>query len=221
MKMTKHLLYGLAFIIALVMTGHFLGTILDRTWFDTFIHNQGTASQLIFMLACSSLMCVGLSRQLVAFLAGYGFGFVPGLLTGMLAVMLACFVTFGIARTWLHTYLKNHYQIKIRKIACFIRNHTFSVTLLLRLSPVGNNWLMNIAAGATNVSSVPFFVGSFLGYIPQMLIFTLVGSGSHLSDPWQITIAIVLFVVSAMLFTHLYTRYRLHGQLADPGESAI
>jgi uncharacterized membrane protein YdjX (TVP38/TMEM64 family) len=205
----NHVIFrGMLLIILLVLVSSLLGDVLDRHWIDAHIRAQGLAGQGLFILASGLLMSLGLSRQLVAFLAGYGFGFAPGLLLSMLAVTAACVLTFTVARLLLRSFLLQHYNARIRRIDRFIHQHTFPVTLLFRLLPIGSNWMVNIAAGASDVRSLPFFLGSILGYVPQMLVFALVGSGTRLEKFWQVALAMALLVVAAALGYWLYGRYR-------------
>lgn len=213
----NHLIFrGLLLIVLLVLVAGLLGDVLDRHWIDAHVRGQGAAGQLVFVAATCLLMCFGLSRQLVAFLAGYGFGFMPGLLLSMTAVTGACVLTFAVARRLLRAALLRHYSARIRRVDRFIHVHTFAVTLLFRLLPLGSNWMVNIAAGASDVRSLPFFLGSMLGYIPQMLVFTLVGSGTRLGQFWEVAIAMALLCAAAALGYWLYDRYRRQGLLSEP-----
>ena len=54
-----------------------------------------------------------------------------------------------------------------------------------------------------------------LGYVPQMIVFTLVGSGTRVDRFWQVAIAMVLLVAAAGLGYWLYGRYRRQGWLDD------
>jgi uncharacterized membrane protein YdjX (TVP38/TMEM64 family) len=215
MTMLQIMFRGFLLLSVLALAAYLLGDVLDRHWIDAHVRDQGLAGQTVFVLATCLLMSLGLSRQLVAFLAGYGFGFLPGLMLGMAAVIAACVLTFSIARVLLRTFLLEHYSARIRRIDHFIHAHTFPVTLLFRLLPLGSNWMVNIAAGASGVRSAPFFLGSALGYIPQMLIFALAGSGSRLGQLWQVAIAMVLLVMGAALVVWLVGRYRRHDWLVD------
>ena len=215
MSFHPFILRGILLVVILVLLAALLGDVLDQHWIDVHIRNQGLAGQLMFMAATCLLMSLGLSRQLVAFLAGYGFGFLPGLLLSMIAVSGACMLTFTVARLLLRDFLLRHYSRRIRRIDRFIHVHTFPVALLFRLLPLGSNWLVNIAAGASDVRSVPFFLGSMLGYIPQMLVFALVGSGSRVDRFWQVAIAMALLVAAAGLGYWLYGRYRRQGWLDE------
>lgn len=211
MSLHPLILRGFLLVIVLVLLTTLLGDLLDRHWIDVHVRGQGMAGQAMFIGASLLLMSLGLSRQLVAFLAGYGFGFQQGLLLSMLAVTGACMLTFAVARLLLRDFLLAHYGPRIRRVDRFISAHTFTVSLLFRLLPLGSNWLVNIAAGAAHVRGLPFFLGSMLGYVPQMMVFTLVGSGASLGRFWQVAIAMVLLVIAALLGYWLYGRYRRHG----------
>jgi membrane protein implicated in regulation of membrane protease activity len=53
-----------------------------------------------------------------------------------------------------------------------------------------------------------------LGYIPQTLVFALVGSGVHIAPALKLALAIGLFLISGVLGAWLYRRFR-HGQSLD------
>jgi uncharacterized membrane protein YdjX (TVP38/TMEM64 family) len=199
---------GLVIIVALVVIGYLLQDVLDQQWIDTYIRNRGMAGELLFVSVGGLLTSVGLSRQVIAFLGGYGFGFIQGAALGMVAVVAGCITTFYVSRLLLRSFLLRHFSDRICKVDHFIRDNTFTMALLIRLLPLGSNWLINIAAGSSGVRSVPFFLGSALGYIPQMLIFSLVGSGTRVNRFWQVAIAMALFVVAAFLGTYLYRKFR-------------
>ena len=129
----------------------------------------------------------------------------------MLAVVSACIITFYIARLSLRGFLLKYYSERIHRVDGFIRENTFSTTLMVRLLPLGSNWIFNFAAGVSGVRSLPFFLGSALGYLPQMLIFSLVGSGARLDQFWQIAIAMAMFVVAALLGVYLYRKFLKDG----------
>jgi uncharacterized membrane protein YdjX (TVP38/TMEM64 family) len=57
------------------------------------------------------------------------------------------------------------------------------------------------------VRSIPFFLGSALGYLPQMIIFSLVGSGARVDQFWQVAIAMAMFVAAAVLGVYLYRKF--------------
>jgi len=101
-----------------------------------------------------------------------------------------------------------HFSERIRRVDDFIRDNTFTMALLIRLLPLGSNWMVNIGAGVSGVRGVSCWAWSALGYMPQMLVFSLVGSGARIDEFWQVLLAMVLFVVAAVIGGHLYRQYR-------------
>jgi uncharacterized membrane protein YdjX (TVP38/TMEM64 family) len=80
---------------------------------------------------------------------------------------------------------------------------------LIRLLPVGSNVLTNLVAGVSSVPLLPFLAGSLVGYLPQTVIFVLLGSGIHVQPVWRTVVSVALFVVSGLLGVVLYRRVRL------------
>jgi uncharacterized membrane protein YdjX (TVP38/TMEM64 family) len=197
---------GLLVMVILVLITWLLKDVLDQGWIDTQIRDKGAAGVLLFVLVCCLLGSVGLSRQVIAFLGGYAFGFSQGVMLSMVAVVAACITTFYVSRTLLRAYLEKRFSARIQQIDAFLHENTFTMALLVRLLPLGSNWMINIAAGVSSVRKYPFFLGSALGYIPQMLIFSLLGSGTRVDQFWQVAIAMALFVLAATLGVVLYRK---------------
>jgi len=208
------LLKGISLIIFLVAVTVLLGDLIDRHWIDVHVRGQGVAGEMLFVTAAGLLIGAGASRQLIAFMAGYGFGFTNGLLLSMLAVIAGCILTFSLTRAVLRGFLQRGTPARLQSLADFIRDNTFTMTLVLRLMPVGSNFLVNIAAGASSVRVLPFLLGSALGYLPQMVIFALAGSGSQVQEIWQLALAIAMFVVATLLGVWLFSRYRRQQRVA-------
>ena len=212
---------GLLVIVVLVLITWLLKDVLDQAWVDQMVRDNGVVGVLLFVLICCLLGSVGLSRQLIAFLGGYAFGFLQGFVLSMAAVVGACITTFYVARVLLRTTLEKRFSVRIQQVDQFLHENTFTMALLVRLLPLGSNWMINIAAGVSSVRKLPFFLGSALGYIPQMLVFSLVGSGVRVDQFWQVAIAMVLFVLAATLGVVLY-RNVARGRTLDqtPGSKA-
>ncbi|MEN8206112.1 MAG: VTT domain-containing protein [Pseudomonadota bacterium] len=209
---------GLLVMVILVLITWLLKDVLDQGWIDARVRDNGVAGVLLFVLVCCLLGSAGLSRQVIAFLGGYAFGFSQGVVLSMVAVVAACIATFYVSRVLLRSYLSKRFSTRIQQIDAFLRGNTFTMALLVRLLPLGSNWMINIAAGVSSVRKLPFFLGSALGYIPQMLIFSLLGSGTRVDQFWQVAIAMALFVLAATLGIVLYrnvARGKTLGQTLD------
>ncbi len=206
---------GLLVMVVLVLIAWLLKDVLDADWIDAQVRNRGITGVLLFVLVCCLLGSVGLSRQVIAFLGGYAFGFSQGLLLSMLAVVGACIMTFHVSRGLLRTWLLKRIPARVQRVDRFLHENTFTMALLVRLLPLGSNWMINVAAGVSSVKKLPFFLGSALGYLPQMLIFTLLGSGTRVDRFAQVAIAMALFVLAAVLGVVLYRNIG-HDRIAGP-----
>lgn len=192
--------------LALRATG--IESALDERWIDSEVRGNGLAGELIFMAAGVLITGLGLPRQLVAFLGGYAFGFGLGSVLALLATVGGCVFAFGCARLLGREVVTHWFPHRLRRFDTYVAAHPFLLTLLVRLLPVGSNLLTNLAAGVSNVRAVPFLAGSAVGYVPQIVVFALAGSGVVLQPGWRIGLAIVLFVASSALGVHLYRLHR-------------
>ncbi len=204
----RFLVRGLLLIAVIAGAAWMLGDLLDRRWMDVHIRNHGINGELLFLALGSLFMAVGLSRQFVAILAGYGFGFLHGLLLVEIASILGCIMAFYYARWFSADMIAAHYPDKIRRIDDFIERNPFTKTLMIRLFPVGSNLVVNLAAGISRIPVTPFLLGSAIGYLPQNIVFALVGSGISVDPTLRMGLAALLFIVSGLLGMYLLRRHR-------------
>lgn len=205
---TRFIFRGLLVILILAGAGFLLGDLVDQAWMDQHVQDAGLRGLALFVFVGGLLISLGLSRQFIAFLGGYEFGFVEGSLLSLLAVIAGCIITFYIARLLVNSTRLSFNNSRIQRASEFLQENTFTMTLLIRLLPVGSNWIVNLAAGATGIRSLPFFTGSAIGFVPQMLIFALVGSGTQVGQTWQVGIAMTLMIVAGYMGVYLYRRSR-------------
>lgn len=211
----RALIKGLLLIASLVALGFLakhghLADMLSERWIDTEVRGHGGAGYLIFLAMGTLTTAIGFPRQVVAFLAGYAFGFMTGTALGVIAALFGCVLAFFYARWFGRSLVAHRFPGRIRKVDDFLRGHPFSMAVVIRLLPVGSNVVTNLLAGVTSVRGLPFFAGSGVGYLPQTLVFALAGSGVHFNPALRLTLAGVLFVVSSLIGVWLYRRHR-HG----------
>lgn len=215
------LIKGLLTIVSLAVVGWLLKVsglsgMLSEHWIDAQVRGHGLYGLLLFVGLAGGLMAVGLPRQLVSFLGGYAFGFVEGTALAALASLLGCVVTFYYARLLGRDLLMHKFAARVRKVDDFLKENPFSMTMLIRFLPLGSNLLVNLVAGVSSVSGRAFFAGSLIGYLPQTVVFVLLGSGVQVDPVFRIGASIVLFVVSTVMGVVLYRRMR-HGHSLDDG----
>ena len=204
---------GLLFIAVLVGIGLLIrsggpGGLFTREWVESEILGRGVEGQLIFLGAAAVFTAVGLPRQLVAFLGGFAFGLLAGFAYSLLAAILGCILTFFCARLIGRDALSRRFPGRLKRADAFLSQNTFTTTLIIRLLPVGSNFFTSLAAGLSRANPTPFFLGSGLGYVPQMLIFALLGSGINIETELRISVSILLFLISGVLGAYLYRRFR-------------
>ncbi len=207
------ILKGLGLIASLALLGYLfemtdLGHSVNETWINEHVRRHGVQGMLVFLAMGAIFTGIGLPRQIIAFLGGYAFSVMLGTLLGASAALLGGMLTFVYARLFGKGLLRSRLGERAKRFDAFIGQHPFSMTLLIRLLPVGNNLLTNLAAGISSIRPLAFFSGTFLGYLPQTLVFALVGSGVHVAPATKLAGAIVLFLISGVLGIYLYRRHR-------------
>jgi uncharacterized membrane protein YdjX (TVP38/TMEM64 family) len=212
-SVAKGLFRGLVFLATLVAVAFLVRSldltgVLDTEWIDTRIRNRGLTGELLFLAAGILFTAAGLPRQVISFLGGYAFGFLLGTALALLATLGGCAATFHYARFLGRGFVAHRFPGRIRRADQFLRENPFSTTLLIRLIPVGSNVITNLVAGVSSVPAAPFLLGSILGFIPQTVVFALVGSGIAVAPEFRITLGAILFVVSGAIGIHLYRRSR-------------
>ena len=209
-------------ILILTLAGVFYGlkalglsSALDETWADAYLRGKGAYGYVLFLAVAAIFTAVGLPRQIIAFLGGYTFGFMTGTLLALLGTSLGCVLAFYYARFMAQSSIARRYGHRIEKINAILRTNPFTMTLLIRCLPVGSNVLTNLVAGVSTVPAGWFFLGSMLGYIPQTVIFALVGEGVHVDPVFHTALGAGLFLLSGILGYFLYRRYRLARELNE------
>ena len=210
---------GLIWILSLAAVGYAikttdLGSSIDKSWIDTDIHGQGFGGELLFVGVSMIFTAVGLPRQVICFLGGYAFGLVEGTILALLGTVLGCITAFFYARILGRGFVATRFPGRVKNIDVFLSDNPLSMTLLIRLLPLGSNLVSNLAAGVSSVSAVPFIQGSAIGYLPQTLVFALVGSGFSVDPELRIAISVILFVISGIIGVSLY-RINRHGKSFD------
>lgn len=211
----RRILRGLVFMASLLLLGYLLetthfGASLNQAWIDAEIRGKGLNGELLFIGVGALATALAMPRQLISFLGGYAFGLVLGTMLTLIAITLSCALTFFYARWLGRSFITTRFGARIKRIDDFLSWKPLAMALLIRLLPVGNNLITNLTAGVTSVRGLPFILGSMLGYIPQTLVFALVGSGVNVDPALRIGLAVALFLISGMIGVWLYRKYR-HG----------
>lgn len=197
-------------LVAVVLTLRKLGIaeVLEPKWVDTYIRNTGIRGVAIFIAIAATLTGMGIPRQLSAFCAGYAFGALNGFLAAITAVTLGCICCFWTARLLGQETISRRFPNHLQGINSFLQSSPFQTALIVRLLPVGSNLATNVIAGVSSIRPLPFVAGSSFGYMPQTIIFSLLGSGVTVEPVLRTSVSAVLFILSSALGVRLYKKYR-------------
>lgn len=189
-----------------------LGAAPGTEWVDRFVLGQGLWGEVVFVAVGAAATAAGIPRQGVAFLGGYAFGTVLGTTLALTAQLLGCAASFGwarlVGRSWAERRLAGRFGRRLRPVADLLRDSPFGAALALRLLPVGNNLALNLLAGLAGVAALPFLAASAIGYLPQTVVFALLGKGVRVDGAWQMALGGALFVASVVIGLRLLRRHR-------------
>jgi uncharacterized membrane protein YdjX (TVP38/TMEM64 family) len=167
-----------------------------------------TFNTLLLFLFLSLATSIGLPRQIAALVAGINLGAFIGMMLATLATTLGCLITFSVARYLLSAKITQKYPVQLTKLSEFLGERTFLKAIVIRILPLGSNFITNIIAGVSKVSIFAYVGGSFVGFIPQMVIFSLAGSGIRLGAQNELIASLALFVIALLLTTYLVKKHR-------------
>jgi uncharacterized membrane protein YdjX (TVP38/TMEM64 family) len=195
-------------MIAIAFSLPMLGAASAQATLVRLVSEGGVRGPTMFLILATFLTAIGLPRQIPAFVAGYAFGAWYGAAIALISQVLACSADFGWARLMGRSFVYRRFGPALRKIDATLAARPFIATLTFRLMPVGSNILLNLAAGLSSVRALPFITASAIGFIPQTVIFALIGCGSAPSHTHVLAIGIAMFVLSALCGIFLFRKYR-------------
>jgi uncharacterized membrane protein YdjX (TVP38/TMEM64 family) len=153
------------------------------------------------------LMALGTPRLLFYGLAGFAFGFWEGLGLAIVGSLIASWLVFRVARwagrDWLRARL-GHHRFFARIVG--IQPTALSVALV-RCLPV-SNLIINLALAVSRVRGRAFMLGTLVGFLPQGVVATLIGSGVADEVPWEgaVQLAVAALIVAALFGASVWRR---------------
>jgi uncharacterized membrane protein YdjX (TVP38/TMEM64 family) len=199
-----------------------IGLTPDAGWVEQWVRGRGVVGDLVFIAVGAAATAAGVPRQGVAFLAGYAFGVLEGTMVALAAQVLGCAVSYGwarlVGRDWAERRLAGRFGHRLRPLRDALAGSPFGATLALRLLPIGNNLALNLLAGMAGIPMLPFVVASALGFVPQTVVFALLGKGVRVDGAWQLALAVALFAISVAIGLALLRRHRAGRALEDEAD---
>ena len=178
------------------------------TFVDTHILRYGIWGMFAFAILSSVLSSFFVPRQLLAFVGGYAYGVWLGTLIVTVGVTLGCFLTFIYSRLMIQKIVQRKLGLRIAWMEHLFSKNPFGMALSIRVIPVGSNVLLNMLAGVTKISTIPFCLGSAIGYIPQNLVSALLGTGMRADPLVRVSIAALLYGIGIIVGLWLFKKYK-------------
>lgn len=197
-----------------------LGAAPGTEWVDRYVRDEGPWGEALFIGIAALATAAGVPRQAAAFLGGYGFGTVLGTALSLLGQLAGCALAFLwarlVARGWAERRLAGRFGHRLRPLRDALAASPFGATLALRLLPVGSNLALNLLAGMAGIRALPFLAGSAVGYLPQTIVFALLGKGVRVEGAWQLGLSAGLLLASVGIGLWLLRRHRAGRALEGP-----
>jgi uncharacterized membrane protein YdjX (TVP38/TMEM64 family) len=200
---------GALFLVLAVVavTIHYLPD-FDEDALALYVRDKGAFGVAVYVAVAAIGSAFGIPRQGLSFVAGYAFGTFFGVTYATLGTTLGCAVSFFITRRLGRPFLPERFALRMKRFDDIVSAAPFSMTLTVRCMPFGNNALTNVLAGMSSIPAFGFIGGSFIGYIPQNFIFSLLGSGMRVDPFWRVLAAAVLFIAALGIGIFLFRRHK-------------
>jgi len=204
---------GLAFVALLLLIIIVFIVFPPSDWipaaqWGTWLESKGLAGIVAFAVTGVLATSMGFPRQMVAFIAGVAYGVWTGLLLSLVAATVGCLLTVLMSRRFLAGWVTGRYPAFIERLQSLLVNDTFLKILVLRLQPLGTNLLTNTCVGLTTLPLRVFLMASAVGYVPQMLVFTLLGSGVRVESRSRLLLSGVMLLASMLLGWLLFKKHQ-------------
>jgi len=191
------------FVTACVLLVHFTplkGLLDDLDTVRSSLASTGLWAPAVFFVVATASIFVGAPRLPFCMLSGMLFGFVQGLLLSQVSTLLGAYGPFLFGKHGTGEFLSKRLK-RIERFAQYLDAPTVQNVFWIRQIPVWGAFT-NLCLGSIGVSHRTFIVGSILGFLPQAILFTLIGSGlleeSLLRALSQIWIAVPFLILATL-----------------------
>lgn len=157
-----------------------------------------------FMYLCGvvCLVALGAPRLIFYVVGGIAFDFWEGLILAQVGTVVGSFITFQVVRWGGKEWVLRRYGERRLFRRTFLKPASVEAVALIRQLPI-TGVVINIGLALGHVTVPRFLLGSFIGFLPQGVIATLVGSGladdQFIQGLGQILVAALIALAVALL----------------------
>lgn len=200
--------FNMGFLLALVLALAWLtlpeSTLAQYHRLETLVNDYANLASVSLVFLSIGLVALGGPRQAVAVLYGIRYGFVEGAVFSTAITLVGALFTFYFAQYFLGQVVARKWSRRLDKSRDLVSRLGWRGILAIRLFPVGSNLITNILSGVLKMNVQHFLWGSFLGYLPQMLIFSYLGSGLVFDQRYGTLVNLLLLGIFCLSIFLLY-----------------
>ncbi len=177
-RVAFHLVRMILFVTFCVLLVHFTplkGFLDDLETVRGSLASMGLWAPAAFFAIATSSIFVGAPRLPFCVLAGMLFGFVQGLLLSQVATLIGAYGPYLFARHSTGEFLASRLK-RIDRFARYLEEPTVLNVFWIRQIPIWGAFT-NLCLGSMGIPHGTFILGSLLGFLPQAILFTLIGTG--------------------------------------------
>ncbi len=143
-----------------------------------FVESHAILAIALYLLIYAASTAASLPGGAILSVTG-GFLFGPwlGAAYVVVAATVGATAVFLVARSTIGDFLRAKAEPALRKMERGFQKNALSYLLVLRLIPLFPFWLVNLVPALLGVPLRTYVIGTFLGIIPGVLVFTLAGAG--------------------------------------------
>ena len=202
LKKLLTLLLGAAALFLLVYSTPISSLLHDVQQIRAFLKGDDLWAEVMFAGIVIVLVSIGMPRLIFYGIGGLAFGFWQGLLLAQMGSLAGSFLTFFAVRhggrDWLMAKFGEH---RLMKKAFRVKSSIKAVALIRQLPLHG--LMITGGLALSQVGARVFLLGTFIGYLPQGVIATLIGSGmmdeQALAGFGKLIVAATVLLVGAAL----------------------
>lgn len=167
---------------------------------------------IVFVTVSSVLISIGVPRSSISIFGGMVFGFIAGTLLSVFSALVGSVITFYLVRYLGRPYFFSKYGEKVKYLEEKIKQNGFLVVVLLRQSPL-TCMLVNILIGLSPIKAKTFVIASFVGFLPEAVIFNLFGSSVRENFVLRVLVATVFLIVLIIFVQYVYKKSKLASEI--------
>ena len=111
------------------------------------IDGWGVWAPVFFVLACAGGIGIGAPRLAFAAIGGLAFGWWEGFLLAQIGTLGGCLLNFGWARWLGRSWVERRVGRRLGRLLDKVARRPIATNVMLRVCPVGNNFLLNLFFG--------------------------------------------------------------------------